>query len=135
MLVGPQLGLGRAALDLVREKAAKKPISYTFFTAQADSVAFQLQLAEAAMLIDTAHLHAYRAADDIDRAAAAGVYPDFLARARVRADTGWAHRAHPQGDRHPAVTRTARAASPTSTRCSGSGGTPRSPPGTRSCCR
>jgi alkylation response protein AidB-like acyl-CoA dehydrogenase len=41
------------------------------------------------MLIDTAHLHAYRAADDIDRAAA-GVYPDFLARARVRADTGWA---------------------------------------------
>jgi alkylation response protein AidB-like acyl-CoA dehydrogenase len=90
VLAGPQLGLGRAALDIVREKAAKKPISYTFYTAQADSVAFQLQLAEAAMLIDTAHLHAYRAADDIDRAAAAGVYPDFLARARVRADTGWA---------------------------------------------
>ena len=42
------------------------------------------------MMIDTAHLHAYRAADDIDRAAASGVYPDFLARARVRADTGWA---------------------------------------------
>ncbi len=41
-------------------------------------------------MIDTAHLHAYRAADDIDRAAASGVYPDFLARARVRADTGWA---------------------------------------------
>ena len=90
VLAGPQLGLGRAALDIVREKAAKKPISYTFYTAQADSVAFQLQLAEAAMLIDTAHLHAYRAADDIDRAAEAGVYPDFLARARVRADTGWA---------------------------------------------
>jgi alkylation response protein AidB-like acyl-CoA dehydrogenase len=41
-------------------------------------------------MIDTAHLHAYRAADDIDRAAASGVYPDFLARTRVRADTGWA---------------------------------------------
>ena len=53
-------------------------------------MAFQLQLAEAAMLIDTAHLHAYRVADDIDQAAARGVYPDFLARARVRADTGWA---------------------------------------------
>jgi alkylation response protein AidB-like acyl-CoA dehydrogenase len=90
VLAGPQLGLGRAALDLVREKAAKKPISYTFYTAQSDSVAFQLQLAEAAMLIDTAHLHAYRAADDIDRAAAAGTYPDFLNRARIRADTGWA---------------------------------------------
>ncbi len=90
VLAGPQLGLGRAALDIVRQKAATKPISYTFYTAQADSVAFQLQLAEAAMLIDTAHLHAYRAADDIDQAAARGEYPDYLARARVRADTGWA---------------------------------------------
>ena len=90
VLAGPQLGLGRGALDIVREKAAKKPISYTFYTAQADSVAFQLQLAEAAMLIDTAHLHAYRAADDIDQAATRAEYPDYLTRARVRADTGWA---------------------------------------------
>ena len=90
VLAGPQLGLGRAALDIVKDKAAKKPISYTFYTAQADSVAFQLQLAEAAMLIDTAHLHAYRAADDIDQAAARGEYPEYLTRARVRADTGWA---------------------------------------------
>ena len=90
LLVGPQLGLGRAALDIVREKAAKKPISYTFFETQVSSVGFQLQIAEAAMLIDTAHLHAYRAAADIDDAAARGVYPDYRARARVRADTGWA---------------------------------------------
>ena len=88
VLVGPLLGLGRAALKLVTEKAAKKPISYTFFDKQADSVAFQLQIAEAALKIDTAHLHAYRAADDIDRAAARGEYLDYLARARVRADTG-----------------------------------------------
>ncbi|MEU0463783.1 MULTISPECIES: acyl-CoA dehydrogenase family protein [Amycolatopsis] len=88
VLVGPQLGMGRAALDLVTSKAAKKPISYTFFTAQRDSTAFQLQIAEAARLIDTAHLHAYRAADDIDEAATRGVYPDFLTRARVRSDTG-----------------------------------------------
>ncbi len=90
VLAGPQLGMGRAALEIVRDKAAKKPISYTFYSAQADSVAFQLQLAEAAMLLDTAQLHAYRAAADIDEAAARGVYPDFLTRARVRADTGWA---------------------------------------------
>jgi alkylation response protein AidB-like acyl-CoA dehydrogenase len=89
VLVGPQLGMGRAALDLVKEKAAKKPIAYTFFEAQADSVAFQLQIAEAAMLIDTAHLHAYRAAADIDEAVARGEYPDYLTRARVRADTGY----------------------------------------------
>jgi alkylation response protein AidB-like acyl-CoA dehydrogenase len=73
----------------VISKAAKKPISYTFFTAQTESVGFQLQIAEAARLIDTAHLHAYRAAADIDEAAARGVYPDFLTRARVRSDTGY----------------------------------------------
>ncbi|MFJ5774619.1 hypothetical protein [Streptomyces sp. NPDC093094] len=88
VLAGPQLGLGRAALEIVRSKAGAKPISYTFFDAQAESVTFQNQIAQAAMMIDTAHLHAYRAADDIERAAAQGTYPDTLTRARVRADTG-----------------------------------------------
>lgn len=90
VLVGAQLGLGRKALELVRSKAAGKAISYTFYTSQAESVGFQLQLAQAAMMIDTAHLHAYRAADDIDRAAADSAYLDTLTRARTRADTGWA---------------------------------------------
>jgi alkylation response protein AidB-like acyl-CoA dehydrogenase len=90
VLVGPQLGLGQAALDYVISKAAKKPVSYTFFATQAESTGFQLQVAEAARLIDTAKLHAFRAADDIDRAAAAGDYPDLLSRARVRSDTGYA---------------------------------------------
>lgn len=88
VLVGPQLGLGRAALEFVKSKASQKAISYTFFTTQSSSTAFQLQVAEAALMIDTAHLHAYRAAADIDTAATAGVYPDELARARIRADTG-----------------------------------------------
>jgi alkylation response protein AidB-like acyl-CoA dehydrogenase len=89
ILVGPILGLGRAALQFVREKAASRTITYTFFDKQSASVAFQLQVADAALMIDTAHLHAYRAADDVDAAAASGVYPDMLARARVRADTGY----------------------------------------------
>jgi alkylation response protein AidB-like acyl-CoA dehydrogenase len=89
VLIGPQLGMGKAALEYVISKAAKKPISYTFYESQRDSVAFQLQIAEAARLIDTAHLHAYRAAGDIDEAAARGVYPDFRTRARVRSDTGY----------------------------------------------
>lgn len=89
VLIGPQLGMGKAALDYVINKAVKKPISYTYFEAQRDSVAFQLQIAEAARLIDTAHLHAYRAANDIDEAAARGVYPDFVTRARVRSDVGY----------------------------------------------
>lgn len=89
ILVGPILGLGRAALNFVREKAPSRTVTYTFFAKQTDSVAFQLQVAEAALMIDTAHLHAYRAADDIDNAALHGVYPDMLTRARVRADTGY----------------------------------------------
>jgi alkylation response protein AidB-like acyl-CoA dehydrogenase len=89
ILVGPILGLGRAALEFVRQKASSRTIAYTFFEKQSASVAFQLQVAEAAMMIETAHLHAYRAADDVDGAAARGVYPDMLIRARVRADTGY----------------------------------------------
>ena len=89
ILVGPILGLGRAALEFVRQKANSRTIAYTFFEKQSASVAFQLQLAEAAMMIDTAHFHAYRAADDVDTAAVRGVYPDMLTRARVRADTGY----------------------------------------------
>jgi alkylation response protein AidB-like acyl-CoA dehydrogenase len=89
ILVGPILGLGRAALDFVRQKASSRTIAYTFFEKQTASVAFQLQLADAALMIDTAHFHAYRAADDVDEAAARGAYPDMLTRARVRADTGY----------------------------------------------
>ncbi len=89
ILVGPILGLGRAALEFVRQKAGSRTIAYTFFEKQTSSVGFQLQVAEAAMMIDTAHLHAYRAADDVDNAAARGVYPDMFTRARVRADAGY----------------------------------------------
>ena len=89
ILVGPILGLGRTALDFVRQKANSRTIAYTFFEKQSASVAFQLQVAEAAMMIDTAHFHAYRAVEDVDTAAVRGVYPDMLTRARVRADTGY----------------------------------------------
>ncbi|MFF7475735.1 acyl-CoA dehydrogenase family protein [Streptomyces sp. NPDC008092] len=89
VLIGPQLGLGRAALDYVIERAGKKPISYTFYETQSSSVGVQLQIAEAAQLIDTARLHAERAAAVIDHYAAVGTQPDLVTRARVRADTGW----------------------------------------------
>ena len=85
ILVGPILGLGRAALEFVRQKASSRTIAYTFFEKQSASVAFQLQLADAAMMIDTAHFHAYRAADDIDqgrRARRLSRYADARAGAR-----------------------------------------------------
>jgi 3-hydroxy-9,10-secoandrosta-1,3,5(10)-triene-9,17-dione monooxygenase len=92
VLVGPQLGLGRAALDLVMRKGATKSLAYTTFEQNRDSVAFQLLIAEAALKIDTAHLHAYRAADDVARYAEAGEFPDLVARARIRGDAAVALR-------------------------------------------
>lgn len=87
VLIGAQLGLGRAALDYVVEKAATKPIAYSFFATQAESTAVHMEVAKIAQLLDTANLHARRAASEIDSAAIAGEYPDYLTRARVRADT------------------------------------------------
>lgn len=91
-LIGPLLGIGRAALDHVRIAAATKRIAATAFPRQADSVGFQLQLAEAAMRVDTATLHAFRAADEIDAFAADRSHPDVRVRTRIRADIAWAAR-------------------------------------------
>jgi 3-hydroxy-9,10-secoandrosta-1,3,5(10)-triene-9,17-dione monooxygenase len=92
VLAGPQVGMARAAVDLLIEKAPKRQIAYTIFTRQVDSPAFQLQVSDAAMLADTALLHVERAARDIDETAARGEVMDYVTRARVRADTGWAIR-------------------------------------------
>jgi alkylation response protein AidB-like acyl-CoA dehydrogenase len=90
ILVAPLLGLARAALEYVTEMASKRGISHTSFGRQIDSAGFHIRLAQAAITIDGAHLHAYRGADDIDQAAASNRYPDLMARARIRLDTAWA---------------------------------------------
>jgi alkylation response protein AidB-like acyl-CoA dehydrogenase len=92
ILVGPQLGLASAALELVLEQAPRRRITHTHFEQQSASTGFQMQLAEAAIGIDSAYLHAFRAADDVDRAAAAGELLDLVARARVRMDSALAAR-------------------------------------------
>nr|AAY54299.1 indole oxygenase [uncultured bacterium JEC54] len=88
LLIGPQLGMGRAALKYVIEKAPQRAIAYTSFTKQTDSTVFQVQVAEAALKIDSAHLRAFRAADEIDDLARRNELPDYITRARIRADTG-----------------------------------------------
>ncbi|NQE93058.1 oxidoreductase [Nocardia terpenica] len=88
VIVGPLLGLGRAALDLVTAKAAEKSIAFTVYEKQRDSTAFQVAVADAALKIDTAHLHAYRAAEVVDESAAGAIFPELPLRARVRADLG-----------------------------------------------
>ncbi len=93
VLAGPQVGLARGGLELVRASLARgKGISYTYYDDARRAPTTQLQLAEAAQLIDTAELHMLRAADDVDSWAASGEYMPTLNRARVRMDTGYAAR-------------------------------------------
>ncbi|MFN0303506.1 MAG: acyl-CoA dehydrogenase family protein [Burkholderiales bacterium] len=89
-LTGPLLGLGRAALRNVIESAPKRGIPSTIFRKQTDSSAFQIQVAEAATKIDTAHLHVHRAAQDVDDAAMHGESLDMIVRGRIRADAAYA---------------------------------------------
>lgn len=89
VLVGAQVGLAKQALEIVQDSLAKgRGISYTFYDKANLAPTTQIQVAEAAQLIDTAHLHMMRAAGDIDAAAESGEYLDFVKRARVRADVG-----------------------------------------------
>ncbi|MBT2514112.1 acyl-CoA dehydrogenase family protein [Arthrobacter sp. ISL-30] len=89
ILIGPQLGLAKGALDFVKNSLAKgKGIAYTFYDRATDSGSTQINIAQAASLIDTAELHMLRAASDIDTAAKGTDYLDFETRARVRMDVG-----------------------------------------------
>ena len=87
ILIGSQLGVAKAALDFVIANSSKRGVTHTNFGKQLESTGFQIQVAEAAMKIESAYLHALRAADDLDRDARAGRHPDLTSRARVRADS------------------------------------------------
>ncbi|MCW2560273.1 MAG: hypothetical protein JWP55_4237 [Mycobacterium sp.] len=89
-LLGPLLGLGRAALALTVHDAPRKAMHHTFFARQSDSVAVQVQIAQAVLKLDTARLHAFHCADELDAAAARGEHADYATRARVRATAGYA---------------------------------------------
>lgn len=88
-ILGPQLGIAQAALERTRETLAKgKPIAYSTYERSIDAPSYQLNFADAASLIDTAKLHAFRAADDIDAWGITGSFPADVDRARVRMDIG-----------------------------------------------
>ncbi len=88
VLAGPLLGLAEAAVDMLAEKAPRRSLTLTGYAVQAEAPTTQFAVAQAASLADSAQLHAYRAAADIDEAARAGTYPDYDARARMRMDAG-----------------------------------------------
>jgi 3-hydroxy-9,10-secoandrosta-1,3,5(10)-triene-9,17-dione monooxygenase len=90
ILAPSQLGVAQSALEHAMARSKTRGITHTTFAKQADSAGFQMQIAEAAMKIDTAFLHARRAADDLDRDAEASRVMDLTMRARVRMDTALA---------------------------------------------
>lgn len=90
VLTGPQLGLAAAAVDLLLDRAPQRGLTMTSYASQAEAPTTQIAAANAASLADSAQLHAYRAAADLDEAAQAGMVPDYDARARMRMDSGTA---------------------------------------------
>ncbi|WP_433275046.1 acyl-CoA dehydrogenase family protein [Pseudonocardia xinjiangensis] len=87
-LAGPIIGMAQGALDHVLGTLAGKPITGSTYTDAVRSPSVQLGVADAASLIDTARLHAYRAAADIEAASIEGRRLDVAARARIRMDNG-----------------------------------------------
>jgi alkylation response protein AidB-like acyl-CoA dehydrogenase len=89
LLLGPLLGAGQAALDLVIEKAPRKGMHHTFFATQSGSAGVQIQLGEAALKLRTARLHIYEIVDRLDAIATVGDV-DFDARSRMKAQAAYA---------------------------------------------
>ncbi len=86
-LIGALIGGAGAAFQYVRSAAGSRPVAGSTYRNQAESPTAQLDLAAAAMKIDTAELHAQRIADTADRHARAGRNADLLTRARTRMDS------------------------------------------------
>ena len=131
ILIGSQLGIARAALDHTIAYASKRGITHTNYDKQRESTGFQILVADAAMKIETANLHAFRAADDLDRASqAAGIR--ISPRGPESAPTPRWSRSTAERRSNCSSPPTARRAWPTRTGCSASGETSTSPATTRS---
>src|SRR6266702_3692503 len=92
VLVYPILGATRAMLEMLLERLPSRGIQYTWYTKQSEAAITHLQVAEAAAKIDAAQLFIERAVDDIESWAQRGEYMEYMNRARVRMDTGYAAR-------------------------------------------
>ena len=90
-LVGTGIGIAQAVLDnVVRAVSGGKRSVSPLHELAADVPMNHAAVADAATLIDSARLHAFRAADELDAAAAQGRRPDVEARARLRNDGSYA---------------------------------------------
>lgn len=88
-LVGPHLGMGRAVLDFVKEKAESKAIAYTGYAKQADSALFQSAVAKATVDLQAAELMAASVADQIYAGPDSDTYYPYAERLEMRAKAAW----------------------------------------------
>jgi 3-hydroxy-9,10-secoandrosta-1,3,5(10)-triene-9,17-dione monooxygenase len=88
ILIGPLLGAAQTCADLVTEKAPKRALSYTTYSATTESMVALTEVARARLDIDSACLHAFQAAAYID-AVGAGAPRDALDEARLRGQCGY----------------------------------------------
>ncbi len=88
ILVAPQIGLARHALEITRAKLPEKPVAYTNYNKAKFSPTHQLGVANAATKLHMAELLLNRICLDIDQAADERRLPDLQTRARLRNDTG-----------------------------------------------
>ena len=89
-LLGPLLGLGQAALSAVLTAAPSKAMQLTVFASQSDSVGVQMQVAEAALALQTARLHAFDVTDMLDGTVEGSRVLTYDDRAQIRAAAGYA---------------------------------------------
>jgi putative NADH-flavin reductase len=85
--MGPLLGAAQACADLVTEKAPRRALSYTTYSATTESMVAVTEVARAQLDIDSAWLHAFQAAAYVD-AVGAGAPRDDLEEARLRGQCG-----------------------------------------------
>ncbi len=88
-VVGPLLGIARAALAHTLDHVVKRPVAYTSATDQSALVSTQLAVAEAATKVDSGALHILRGAGDVDRTAQTQEPLTLTERARIRHDICW----------------------------------------------
>jgi alkylation response protein AidB-like acyl-CoA dehydrogenase len=88
ILVAPQIGLARHALEITLAKLPDKPVTHTLFPQARLSPTHQAAVAKAATKLHLAELALNRIALDIDTATAERRRLDLVTRARHRNDTG-----------------------------------------------
>jgi alkylation response protein AidB-like acyl-CoA dehydrogenase len=88
ILVAPQIGLGRHALEITRAKLPLKPVAHTSYREARLSPTHQIGVANAATKLHLAELTVNRICLDLDQAASERRLLDLETRARIRNDTG-----------------------------------------------